>query len=228
MSAEEVQHELLAEQLLELTLKAGAQAAEVFQTRSLSRPVFFEANRLKRLETIQSEGTALRLWYQGRPGLAVACGPVDPQILVERAIALSQLNQPDETIELATASTIAYPDLGKTVSIEQLVDWGQTAIAAVRETYPETLCTAEWECELETTSLVNSEGLACGYTDTTLSSYLEAEWVRGDDFLNVSDGQTQRGATQSPGPGRANHPAPRLGPTEYPSPRRTGAGSVYF
>lgn len=193
MSAEEVQHELLAEQLLELTLKAGAQAAEVFQTRSLSRPVFFEANRLKRLETIQSEGTALRLWYQGRPGLAVACGPVDPQILVERAIALSQLNQPDETIELATASTIAYPDLGKTVPIEQLVDWGQTAIAAVRETYPETLCTAEWECELETTSLVNSEGLACGYTDTTLSSYLEAEWVRGDDFLNVSDGQTQRG-----------------------------------
>jgi PmbA protein len=36
--------------------------------------------------------------------------------------------------------------------------------------------------------------LRCGYTDTTLSCYLSAEWVRGDDFLSVSDGQTQRGS----------------------------------
>lgn len=186
------QQEESAEQLLELAMRSGAEAAEVFQSYSLSRPVFFEANRLKQLESSQSEGIALRLWREGCPGLAVAYGPVEPQSLVDRAIALSQLNQP-ETIELAEASRVHYPDLGEAVAVEQLVEWGRETIGLIREAYPEILCNAEWECDAETTRLVNSQGLDCGYTDTTLSCYVSAEWVRGDDFLSVADGQTQRG-----------------------------------
>lgn len=193
MSSDHLQQETLAEHLLNLAARSGAEAAEVFQSRSLARPVFFEANRLKQLESAQAEGMALRLWRDGCPGLAVAYGPVDPQDLVDRALALSQLNEP-ETIELAEASKAFYPDLGEAVSVEQLIEWGREAIALVRQAYPESLCTAEWECEAETTRLINSRGLDCGYTDTTLSCYLTAEWVRGDDFLSVSDGQTQRGS----------------------------------
>ena len=48
----------------------------------------------------------------------------------------------------------------------------------------------------ETTRLVNSKGLDCYYTDTTLSCYISAEWVRGDDFLSVSDGQIERSYLQ--------------------------------
>lgn len=187
-----------AEQLLELASKAGAEAAEVFESRSLSRPVFFEANRLKQLETSQAEGTALRLWREGRPGLAVAYGPVEPQALVERALALSELNEP-EAIELGTGSKISYPDLGQAVAVEQLVAWGKEAIAYIRDAYPEILCLAEWDCEVESTRLVNSHGLDCSHTDTTLSCYLSAEWVRGDDFLSISDGQTQRGTLDPKG-----------------------------
>lgn len=192
MGSENLQLEASAEQLLELAAKSGAEAAEVFQSRSLSRPVFFEANRLKQLESAQSEGTALRLWREGRPGLAVAYGPVDAQNLVDRAIALSQLNQP-ETIELTTAQACSYPDVGEAVPVEVLVNWGKEAIALVRDSYPEVLCSAEWDCEVESTRLLNSHGLDCSYTDTTLSCYLSGEWVRGDDFLSVGDGQTQRG-----------------------------------
>lgn len=181
-----------AEQLLDLAMRSGAEAAEVFQSYSLSRPVFFEANRLKQLESSQSEGVALRLWCNGKPGLAVAYGPVEPQSLVDRAIALSQLNQA-ETIELSEASQNHYPDLGEAVSIEQMLAWGKEAIGLIRAQYPEILCTAEWECDAETTRLINSQGLDCGYTDTTLSCFVSAEWVRGDDFLSVADGQTQRG-----------------------------------
>ncbi|PSB62089.1 peptidase C69, partial [filamentous cyanobacterium CCP1] len=187
------QQAALAEDLLELAMRSGADAAEVFQSQSLSRPVFFEANRLKQLESSQSEGIALRLWRRGCPGLAVAYGPVDNQALVDRALALSQLNEP-EAIELAPGSQNRYPDLGQDVSVERLVSWGREAIALIRDAYPEILCTAEWECDAETTRLINSEGLDCGYTDTTLSCYLSAEWVRGDDFLSVSDGQTHRGS----------------------------------
>lgn len=191
MGPETLQYTLLAEQLLEIAAKSGAEAAEVYQSKSVSRPVFFEANRLKQLESAQTEGTALRLWRDGCPGLAVAYGPVEPQELVNRALAISQLNQPEE-IELGTNSKPHYPNVGKEVAVTQLVEWGKQAIAQVRDVYPDVLVSAEWDSDIETTRLVNSYGLDCYYTDTTLSAFLAVEWVRGDDFLSVSDGQTQR------------------------------------
>ncbi|MBK1986125.1 TldD/PmbA family protein [Sphaerospermopsis aphanizomenoides BCCUSP55] len=192
MGSANLSQDTLAEQLLELALKSGAEAAEVYQSRSLSRPVFFEANRLKQLETSQSEGTALRLWRNGRPGLTVAYGSVDPQVMVERSLALSQLNQP-EPVELVSKSLEVYPDLGEAVPVEKLIEWGKNAIALIREFYSDVLCSSDWECDVENTRLVNTKGLDCHYTDTTLSCYMSAEWVRGDDFLSVADGQTQRG-----------------------------------
>ncbi|AFY48882.1 putative Zn-dependent protease-like protein [Nostoc sp. PCC 7524] len=191
MGSENLSQDTLAEQLLELAIKSGAEAAEVYQSRSLSRPVFFEANRLKQLETSQSEGTALRLWCNGCPGLTVAYGAVEPHVMVEKAIALSRLNLA-EPVELVSNSQPSYPDLGQAVPIEVLVNWGKEAIAIIRDAYPDVLCNSDWECDVETTRLVNSQGLDCYYSDTTLSCYMSAEWVRGDDFLSVSDGQTQR------------------------------------
>jgi PmbA protein len=191
MGSENLSQDTLAEQLLELAIKSGAEAAEVYQSRSLSRPVFFEANRLKQLETSQSEGTALRLWCNGRPGLTVAYGSVQPQLMVEKAIALSQLNPP-EVLELVRDFQPNYPDLGTSVPMDVLVNWGKEAIAIIRDVYPDVVCNSDWECDTESTRLVNSQGLDCYYTDTTLSCYLSAEWVRGDDFLSVADGQTQR------------------------------------
>ena len=130
----------LAEKLLELAAKAGAEAAEVFQARSHSQPIYFESNRLKQLENTESEGTALRLWRDGCPGLAVAHGPVQPEVLVERAISISKLNEP-EHIELSSkANNRYYPDQGIFVPVEQLVKWGQEAIALIREVYPYVIC----------------------------------------------------------------------------------------
>ncbi|MDY6897196.1 MAG: TldD/PmbA family protein [Cyanobacteriota bacterium] len=182
----------LAEQLLEVAINKGASAAEVYQSRSLSKPVFFEANRLKQLESNQSTGTALRLWYEGRPGLTVANGPVEAKTMVERAIALSKLNQSEE-VKLTPGSQVVYPDLGENIPPEQLVEWGKQTIALIRDVYPDVICNGDWECDVETTRLVNTQGLDSHYTDTTLSCYTSAEWVRGDDFLSVADGQTKRG-----------------------------------
>jgi PmbA protein len=191
MVSENLSQDTLAEHLLELAIKSGAEAAEVYQSRSLSRPVFFEANRLKQLETSQSEGTVLRLWRNGRPGLTVAYGAVPAQAMVERSLALSELNQP-ELVDLVGNSQPSYPDLGDSVPIEVLINWGKEAIALIQDAYPDVLCNSDWECDIENTRLVNTQGLDCYYTDTTLSCYMSAEWVRGDDFLSVSDGQTQR------------------------------------
>jgi PmbA protein len=179
-------------QLLELALKAGATHAEIYQSRSLSRPAFFEANRLKQLESSQSEGIALRLWREGCPGLAVAYGPVEPQALVDKAIALSYLNPP-EPIELAEARKEIHPNVGETIAVETLVEVGKNVIAQIREAYPDVLCSGELQCEQETTLLMNSQGLHCQYADTGTSYYFGIEWVRGEDFLGVYDGEYTRG-----------------------------------
>ena len=183
--------DLLAEQLLDLALKKGAEAAEVLQSSAYSRPVFFEANRLKQLESSSAIGTALRLWVEGRPGLAVAYGPVDPEPMVAKAMAISALNLPEQ-MEMLAGARRRYPDLGQVVSVHQLIDWGDQLIDRIRSAYPEVICGVEMECDTETTRILNTQGLDYSYRDTTLSGYGSVDWVRGDDLLSVGDGQTRR------------------------------------
>ncbi len=184
-----------AEKLLALATQGGATAAEVYLSASHSQPVFFEANRLKQLESAESLGTALRLWRGGRPGLAVAYGDFDPAQLVEKALALATLNEP-EPMELAAAQTLTFPSLGTAVAVETLIADGRAAIAQLRAAYPEVLCSAELECEQTTTLLLNSQGLHCRTTDISLSAYLGVEWVRGENFLGIYEGQDARDQLQ--------------------------------
>ncbi len=181
------------EQLLDLAHKLGCEAAEVYASRSVSRPVFFEANRLKQLESIDSEGLGLRIWKDQRVGLVTAYGDVEPKDLVEQAIALSALNEPEEI--LLRESTIAdySPIYGQEVGVEQMIDWGKTAIAEVLARYPEAICGADWECSEESVRIINSKGLDCGYIDITVDGSLNVELTRGDDFLNVWYAQSERG-----------------------------------
>ena len=176
------------ESLLQLASRQGASHAEVYQVTSQSRPVFFEGNRLKQLESSQSVGTALRLWQNNCPGLAVAYGKIEPQRLVEKAIALAKLNQ-SETIELAPPRNAVYDLPGVTLSVAELIELGNRAITQLRQECPELICSAELESEQETTTLLNSQGLYCHYSESATSYYIGAELVRGEDFLGIYDGE---------------------------------------
>jgi PmbA protein len=182
-----------AEQVLAAALRADVQAAEVFVVRSLNRPVLFEANTLKQIETRDSEGVSLRLWVEGRPGMTVAYGEFEPEQLVKTAIALSQLNDPEQ-IEL-TPPTSTYLDKTcvETANVSQLIDWGKQALSQlITSEFPGLQCVLELDCETATTELLNSAGLICRYTDRTLSIYGAAEWIHGEDFLCIEAEQTQR------------------------------------
>lgn len=181
-----------AEALLSAALRAGAEVSEVLRLYSRSQIACFEANHLKQLESIESEGVALRVWRNQQPGLAVAYGDVDLPTVVEQALALSALNQP-QPIDVATTQLCSTDlDRGHRVSTQQLIDWGNEAIERVLADYPDCSCTAEYECELEVVELINSAGMQCGYTDITLSGFLTAEEVQGHDFLCVEAAQVQR------------------------------------
>jgi PmbA protein len=187
-----------AEQLLDLALRSGAEAAEVFVERSLQRPVLFESNALKQIETRNSEGTALRLWVEGRPGIAVAYGALQPEKLVETAIALSRLNLP-EPIELTDlAPEICSMHLGQSVAVPQLIEWGALVLDRLLNEFADLQCVLELEHESATTELLNSKGLACRHTNQTLSIYGAAEWIRGEDLLCIEAEQTQRDTLDIP------------------------------
>lgn len=176
------------ESLLNLASRRGISHAEVYQVTSQSQPVFFEGNRLKQLESCQSVGTALRLWQNNRPGLAVAYGKIEPEMLIDKAIALSNLNQP-ETIGLATSGTIVRDLTGVKASVTDLIEWGNQAIDKLEGEYPELTCSAELEFEQETTTLINSQGFYGQYRESGLSCFLGAELIRGEDFLAIYDGE---------------------------------------
>lgn len=175
------------EAILEMAKKAGAEEAEVYQLISRSYPVYFEANRLKQLETVESEGVALRVWKNRAPGVTTAYGAVDGEQMVERALALCALNPP-ETIELRADHRQEYPTQGKAIAQEVLVEQGKSAIAHLTQFNDSVLCSGELDCEQHTTRLLNTQGTDCSYTDISLSAFFQVEWVRGEDFLGISDG----------------------------------------
>lgn len=179
------------EQLLELALKAGATVAEVYSLESESQPIYFEANRLKQIENLNSQGVALRVWQNHQPGLAIAYGEIEPQMLVERALELSKLNEPEEILlgEQAVLDAQVSPVPS---SLDHLIEKGQAAIDTLINQYPELICHCQLDHTYQSMQLINSRGLDCRYSDQTISSSLSAELVRGDDFLNVWHSHSDR------------------------------------
>jgi PmbA protein len=166
--------------------RLGAGAVEVYSSTSRSRPVVFEANRLKQLESSESAGMAVRVWLEGRPGLAVAYGEVDPQPLVEKAIAIAHLN-PTEPIELPRTPSPSPSDRGQWIDSEALIDLGDRTIAQVLDAYPDVLCSFSAQCDRDSVLLLTSNGFHGQYTTTSLSTSVGVEWVRGEDFLGIYD-----------------------------------------
>lgn len=183
-----------AQRLLELSKRAGADAAEVYQLQTCSQSAYFDANHLKQLEKLESNGTALRLWQDSCPGLAVTQGELDPRELVDRALTLTSFNPP-QTVHLAQTNLCSPQlDRGRSASQAQLIDWGSEVIKKICSRHRQSACSAELSCEAETVYLINSAGLECGYTDTTLRSFITTEWIRSHDFLCIEADQIQRDA----------------------------------
>ncbi|MGY6530894.1 MAG: TldD/PmbA family protein [Cyanobacterium sp.] len=183
----EVRKKVEAEALLDLAKGRRVDDVEVYQVRSHSLPISFEANRLKQIESSQGEGIALRLWRDGSPGLAVAYGDFNGDDLIDKALAISALNAP-ETPLLSEKNHLIYAPSDIRADRNSLIEEGRRAIALLREKQPSILCSIDLEWETETTTILNSRGLHCQYTDTSLSASVGVEWVREDDFLGIYDG----------------------------------------
>ncbi|MBF2055719.1 MAG: TldD/PmbA family protein [Cyanobacterium sp. T60_A2020_053] len=180
-----------AKNLLHLAQKRHFDAVEVYEIHSHSQPICFEANRLKQIEVSEVRGRALRIWYNGCAGVAVAYGDFNPDDLIDKALSIAQLNEP-ETVHLNSNNRLIYQEKFTPSSLEQLINEGRRALDLIKQSFPDAISSLDIEIETETTTIVNSQGLYCQYTDHNISSSLGVELVKDEDFLGIYDGTYSR------------------------------------
>ncbi|MEE9324802.1 MAG: metallopeptidase TldD-related protein [Dehalococcoidia bacterium] len=180
------------EQFLEEARKV-CQEAEVFFVTHKSTPVSFEANRLKSLETNETRGIALRIVKDGRIGFAASNNLEDVKGLVDRAVEVAPFGA---EAKFTLPSSNSYPSVEvydpevEAVTVEQMVELGQSLVDGVRKHTPEILCDAGVTQSVTEVNIINSRGGQTGYKKSVFGLGLEGTLIRGTDMLFVGDGQS--------------------------------------
>ena len=177
------------ERLLELA-RQQAEQAEVFETRSDSTRVHYEANHVKQVESRQTASVALRIVRDGRIGFAAASGEFAPATLVEMAV---------ETARFGADAHVAFPGMAALervrtyddtlvgLNTNDLIEMGTSVIHRVTTCYPEIQCEGLVSLGEGSVRILNSSGLDASVRRTGLGLMMEGIRVNGTDMLFVGD-----------------------------------------
>ncbi|MFQ5872551.1 MAG: TldD/PmbA family protein [Dehalococcoidia bacterium] len=180
------------ETILEAAAKV-ADSAEVFHVSSRHTPVSFEANRLKSLQTKESHGVALRIIKDGRIGFSSTNRTNDIDGLVQRALEVAPFGA-EAKFDLPSGD--GYPDVPlydravEEISVEAMVDLGQSMVDGVRSHSSEVLCDASVGQSVVSVRLLNTNGVDVGYKKSVFYLGIGGTRVRGTDMLFVGDDET--------------------------------------
>ena len=167
-----------------------AEEAEVFMVSSVETPVAFETNRLKHIQTKQSNTVALRIVKDGRIGYATTTRVDDTENLVANAVA---------TAEFGTAARFTLPSLTSYPNIkvfdpdvekettERMAELGQTMIDSLIKHTPELTCEAMVSRIIADVSIINSRGGRASYKQSAFSTFIEGQLIRNTDMLFVGE-----------------------------------------
>jgi len=173
--------------------KRVAEEAEVFMVSSEEMPVQFEANRLKHVQSKQSNIVALRIIKDGKIGYATKTELDDGQNLVDMAVETAQFGV---DVEFKFASQTSFPNIEiydpetETVSTETMTELGEKMISALREHTPDLLCEASVSRGTSSIRIINSRGGQADYTESFFGLGIEGQLVRDTDMLFVGDSQS--------------------------------------
>ena len=170
-----------------------AQEAEAFWVHHQDEPVRFEANRLKQIDQRESSGVALRIIKDGRVGLSSTTNLQDIQGLVDSALEMAPLG-PEARFQFPTGQTYhkveVYDPKTAALSVDEMVQVGQTLIDGVRAFDQELLCDARVDRGIATVCLLNSRGAYVTYTQTSFSVSIESTLVKDTDMLFIWEGKS--------------------------------------
>ncbi len=186
----EVWGSAVAESVLALA-RSRAEQAEVYVFETDQVPVSFESNRLKGVERRHFQGLALRLVRGGRLGSATAMGPVDPQVLVNRALVVSSYG-PEVALSFASqvpevTSDGLYSVQTAELSVERMIQIGHTVVGQLLDHRPEVLVDVNVRKQVEVVAVFTDKGASCGYRRSALRVSAHVNRVRHMDILDVHE-----------------------------------------
>jgi PmbA protein len=155
--------------------------------------VQFEANRLKHIQSKQSQVVALRIFKNGRMGYSITTNPDDADSLVNAAVETAGFGMP-ASFEFPAPN--AYPQVEvydnevESVPLERMIGQGEEMIAAVRRYSSDIVCEAAVSWDIISVNIMNSSGNSTSYKKSTFSLGIEGSLIRGTDMLFVAEGQS--------------------------------------
>ena len=177
------------ESLLERARKI-ADEVEVFSLSRRETQAIFEANRLKQVQGVESQGIALRLIKDGRLGFSATTKPGGEVKILELA---------QEALLLGPEVKFHFPELGRyprvethdpkveEMSEEKLVELGQQLIDELRQHEPKLVCEGAVTKVTLQVRILNSRGGEAQYEKSVFSLSLEGVLIRDTDMLFVGD-----------------------------------------
>jgi len=180
------------EKILERAKKVS-EAAEVFMVSSEETPVQFEANRLKHIQSKQSQIAALRIIRKGRIGYSVTTNLDDIKGLVDACVETAEFGM-QAKFELPGPNTYPQVDIYdpevESVSLERMIGLGEEMVNTVKEHTPDITCEAGVTKNTVSVSIMNSSGNKANYSKSTFSLGVSGSLIRGTDMLFVGEGDS--------------------------------------
>lgn len=170
-----------------------ADEAEVFTVSSDETQVRFETNRLKHIQTRQSNIVALRVIKNGRLGFALTTDLSRSKELVDEAAETSQFGM-EARFELPGLT--AYPKIEtldsnvKSVSLDTMVKLGNELISPITNHTQGIICESGINRTVVTVTIANSRGGRASYTKSIFGMGVEGTLIRGTDMLFVGDSES--------------------------------------
>lgn len=140
----------------------GAQA-EVFEVSSCETAIEFENNRLKRAETVERAGMAVRVIHHGRLGFATSSLPADQAVLLDQALATAAFGK---EARFAFPGPGLFPEIPvfdppvTEVTPEALVAYGEELIDPLRSVDRKFKASVSLTAAVATVTLSNTSGLS--------------------------------------------------------------------
>ena len=170
-----------------------AEAAEVFTVTAEETSVQFETNRLKHIQSKQSQIAALRIIRKGRIGYSVTTNLDDVQGLVDTSVETAEFGM---QAKFGFPNPTAYPQVAtydpevESVSLKTMIALGEEMINTVKEHTPDTVCEAGVTKNTVSVSIINSNGGKANYSKSTFSLGVSGSLIRGTDMLFVGESES--------------------------------------
>lgn len=167
-----------------------AEQAEVFCVSSQETPIYFEANRLKQIQTKESTNVSLRIFRDGKLGISAASGSNNMEALLDMAVETSEFGDP---ASFSFPSRTDYPDVNtfdprvQKITMEEMIEYGNQIITKIKKYAPDILCDVEVTKGIDSICIVNSQRGEAKYTKSFFGLSVEGILIQDTDMLFTGD-----------------------------------------